>query len=131
MTVQQLNPKGFALSPEVLRNLERLSGLMCGVEAAYGHELVVTSGYRTFTEHTRIYQEINRTRAVPLAIPVRSLHLQGLAVDVADPSGELWRWCLQNLNLMERLELYLEVRQGPWVHVQCKAPRSGKRIFHP
>ena len=63
----------------------------------------------------------------------RSKHMLGLAIDLADPEGELDDWCMDNLDVLEQLGLYLEHPSATksWCHVQCVPPKSGKRVFYP
>jgi hypothetical protein len=78
----------------------------------------------------------------PLAINDRtshaaksSTHILGLGVDLQDHRHErlLARWCLRKLQHLERLGLYMEdPRWTPdWVHLQRRAPGSGKRVYVP
>lgn len=63
-----------------------------------------------------------------------SAHLLGLAVDLRDHADRsLARWCLRNLDRLEGLGLYMEdPRWTPnWVHLQVRAPGSGKRVYVP
>lgn len=71
-----------------------------------------------------------------------SWHMTGHAVDFEDPTGELALYCLCEVSLLEHFGLYLEdprwtrVRNANgewmrWVHLQSKAPPSGRRVFRP
>ena len=62
-----------------------------------------------------------------------SAHKSGQAVDVYDPDGDLDDWCLDNLETLEALGLYLEhpAATKGWCHLTTRAPRSGKRVFYP
>ena len=75
---------------------------------------------------------------------VSSWHMTGHAVDIADPAGNLALFCSLELSLLEHFGLYLEDPrwtrkiQKPdgtwthrWVHLQAKAPPSGRRVFRP
>ena len=64
-----------------------------------------------------------------------SLHKQGLAIDLYDPTGALDNWVNEpkQAKLIESLGLYFEHKdytQG-WVHVQLNPPKSGKRFYIP
>jgi hypothetical protein len=111
-----------------LDNLNRLLLAMNAVRTAYGKPMTVTSGLRTIEDQLRIYKGRN-----PKNIPMKSAHLEGLAVDISDRTGELWDWCLENLKLLETLGLYLEDKNSTrtWVHFQLRRPASGNRIFVP
>ena len=82
----------------------------------------VTSGWRP--------PQINS--AISNAAP-RSKHMQGLAIDLADPEGELDEWCMENQDQLEQLGLYLEHPSATkgWTHLQCVPPKSGRRVFYP
>lgn len=64
-----------------------------------------------------------------------SRHIAGQAIDVEDtpPERPLARFCLQRLDLLEELDLWLEdPRWTPtWVHLQSVPPGSGRRVFIP
>jgi hypothetical protein len=70
-----------------------------------------------------------------------STHLTCEGIDVQDlvHGRPLAVWCCKNQDLLERLGLYMEdprwtagrTRTDPWVHLQDRAPRSGKRIYVP
>jgi hypothetical protein len=57
--------------------------------------------------------------------------MQCAAVDLEDKDGKLYYFAMENIPLLEELGLYCETRQGPWLHLQCKPPKSGRRFFHP
>lgn len=62
-----------------------------------------------------------------------SKHKIGRAVDVYDPRRELAKWCVNNLDMLERFGLYMEdPRWTPtWVHLQDMPPGSGKVVYVP
>jgi hypothetical protein len=66
-----------------------------------------------------------------------STHLTGRGIDIQDHQDRrLARWCLRNLDRLETLGLYMEAPRwtggkSPWIHLQCIAPASGKRVFIP
>jgi len=69
---------------------------------------------------------------VPNAAP-HSKHMTGEAIDVADPLGELGKWCLANEKYLEDFKLWCEDvnHTKTWVHFQSVPPKSGKRFFIP
>lgn len=91
-----------------------------GVEAAQNPR--VNSGWRP--------EAYNAT--VPGAA-VRSKHITGQAIDIADPDGELDDWCLNHLAVLEELGLYMEhpLASKGWTHLQSVPPRSGRHCFYP
>jgi hypothetical protein len=110
------------------QNLEGLLKMMRLVELSGGWNFVVTSGYRTLQHHLEIY---SRKGLVPPHVPMKSNHLVGHAVDIADPKGQLMAWCLLNTNLLTTCGLYIEEDTRGWVHFQDVPPASGKRFFKP
>ncbi|MEQ1774700.1 MAG: hypothetical protein ABL891_13040 [Burkholderiales bacterium] len=63
-----------------------------------------------------------------------SLHLNGMGIDLREAPGRaLARFCLRNLDLLAKLELWMEdPRWTPtWVHLQSRAPGSNDRVFIP
>lgn len=88
----------------------------------FGEEREITSGWRPI--------EVNKL--VPGAA-LFSNHTRCLAVDIADPSGDLDEWCLANPGVLEEIGLWQEhpASTKGWCHVQTVAPKSGNRVFYP
>lgn len=86
----------------------------------YGRRMPITSGYRT--------PEANKKAG---GAP-KSSHLEGMAVDLADPKGDLAKWILANQDELETNGLWMEdpASTKGWVHLQSR-PVTGKRIFKP
>lgn len=107
---------------EISDNLDILLQKINVVRTAYGKPMKVNSGWRPAA--------INAN--TPGAAKA-SKHTLGLAVDIADDNKDLWSWCLQNLELLSQLNLFLEDKRwcATWVHFGVGAPLSGKRIFVP
>jgi hypothetical protein len=112
-------PKEY--TPEVSNNLDRLLIAINVVRKAYGKPMKVTSGWRPAGVNSII------------GGAKRSTHMLGLAVDIADPNGDVMRWVLANLPVIKQAGLYVEDFKYTvgWVHFQIVAPKSGKRIFLP
>lgn len=102
----------------------KLLAVMNLIRAEYGLPMYVTSGFRTPQEEMR----------VDPAHP-NSLHTMGAAVDIydADPERRLWNWCLEHIDLLIEVGVWLEDRlySKSHVHFQVWPPASGKRIFIP
>lgn len=62
-----------------------------------------------------------------------SHHITAQACDVADPRGDLSRWCLANQGILADVKLWLEHPSATptWCHLQTVPPRSGHRVFYP
>lgn len=102
------------------QNLEELQKRINVIREAWGKPMIVTSGFRT---------EADQRRINPKAM--KSNHLTGRAVDIADADGLLYEWAVKNTALLEGVGLWCEVRQGPWLHFQSVPPKSGRRFFQP
>jgi hypothetical protein len=95
------------------------------------------SGYRFLSEHLRVYKQLNEDRKKlkkkPLAIPMRSNHLTGNAVDIADPDQHLKFFIAEHLELFEDQDIYFEAfaYTPGWVHMQRVQPKSKNRFFIP
>lgn len=113
-------PKEY--TKEISDNLDNLLSAMNQIRSAYGVPMKVSSGWRPAA--------VNKAIA---GAAKKSNHMLGLAVDISDRDGKLREWVLSNLDLMQKLGVYLEdFRWTPtWVHFQIAAPKSGKRIFIP
>lgn len=103
-----------------LRNLEDL----CRKVNALGYQppMRATSCLRSIKDQQRIN---------PSAMG--SSHLYGCAVDIADPKGELKKWCVANKAKLIECGLWMESPEATktWCHLQSYAPRSMSRIFNP
>lgn len=90
--------------------------------------MLVASGYRPPAINDRTS---NSAKA--------STHLTGEGIDIQDTvNQDLARWVLENIEVLNRLGLYAEnprwtfsLAGDNWVHVQCRAPKSGQIIFIP
>lgn len=137
LTMKELNPSGQTQSAEVEQNLEDLLYVINEVRKKYGKPMTVTSGLRTMASHLEIYRKKNLARKAaglpPLAVPLRSKHLYGQAVDIADVDGDLWNWCMAHKDFLVNLGVHLEDESATpsWVHFQIVPPASGKFVFMP
>jgi hypothetical protein len=125
------------LTPEQVSNLNTLIPKVNQLLEKFGSFRMVTSGLRTMEDHLRIYENINAKRKATglpqLKVPMSSRHLICAAVDLEDRDGKLKAWIKKNESILEELDLYCEAFEHTpnWVHVQCLAPKSGKRFFKP
>lgn len=105
------------IAKNALVTVERVNRLL----EAFGESRDVTSGWR------------------PPAVNAKaggakgSNHQLGKAVDLADPTGSLDRWCLDHLDVLRDIGLWLEHPgwTDGWCHLQTVPPRSGARVFVP
>lgn len=118
----------YHLPPDHVANIINLHHKMNIIRARYGKPMIVTSGYRSEEDHRRIY----RAKGIENP-PMGSQHLRGAAIDIADPDGNFKHWIAENLDVFERLDLYLEAFSATptWSHIQLYSPRSGNRFFYP
>lgn len=65
--------------------------------------------------------------------PAPSRHITAEASDLPDGDRSLATWCVDNLDVLEELGLWMEdPRWTPtWVHFQTQPPKSGKLVFIP
>lgn len=107
---------------EISDNIDALLVPINQIRTARNQPMIVNSGWRPAAINAK----------TPGAA-AHSKHMEGLAVDISDPDGDLMRWVLANLQMMKDLNIYFEdFRWTPnWVHFQLGAPKSGKRIFVP
>lgn len=89
---------------------------------AYGKPMRVSSGWRPPTVNAKVKNAAKRSN-----------HQLGLACDFVDKDGLLDKFCMDNLQLLETIGLYLEHPDATpgWCHLQCVPPRSGNRVFKP
>lgn len=126
------NYKESEIPDEHLANMKKLHEAVNKLRLAFGKSLLVSNCYRSLDHHLLIYKNMGITDKKK--IPMKSKHLQGLAVDLAGPNTAAFKkFILANLKLVEELGLYFEdfsVTKN-WVHAQLIAPKSGKRFFMP
>jgi Peptidase M15 len=111
----------FPLTDKQESNLKIFLDRINELREIYAKPMIVTSGYRP--------PEIN---AAVGGAP-KSKHLDCLAIDVADPDGSLDLWLEKHVELLEKLEFYVEHKDYTpgWAHIQLGAPISGVRFFAP
>ena len=112
-------------------NYQVVSKRVAAVLLKFGEKRSVTSGYRSMEDHLRIYRKKGITDKAK--IPMKSKHLFGQAVDIADSDGKLKEFLKKNVSLLEENGLWCEDfdHTKTWVHFQIVAPASGKRFFIP
>ena len=88
----------------------------------FGQDRVVTSGWRP--------RAINASTS---GSALKSKHMTCEACDLQDADGDLDDWCMDNLEVLEELRLWLEhpASTKGWAHLQTVPPKSGKRVFYP
>jgi uncharacterized protein YcbK (DUF882 family) len=125
------NTKFEDIPKEHQENLLKLLDMLNLLRRAYGKPLIVSSGYRSMTDHLRIYKEKGITDKSK--IPMKSTHLSGMSCDFSDPDGLLKDWVNKNLQIMVDIGFYMEDFSATktWLHVQFRKPASGKRFFMP
>lgn len=124
--------KGYLISDIPINhqhNMETLLKSINIVRTEYGKPMIVTNCYRSMQHHLDIYY--NKGITDKSKIPLKSNHLTGRAVDIADPTGSLYAWCKSNTEVLERSGLWCEEGTIGWVHFQIVPPASGNRWFNP
>lgn len=122
ITREELNPHNYTLTAIQQVNFDKLFIAINGFRTLYGHPMLVTSGVRSEADQARINPKAPG-----------SAHVRAAAVDISDPDGSLWGYCMDNMKLLETLGLYLEDKRSTprWVHFQVYPPKSGNRVFLP
>lgn len=140
---EEINPKGLVLTDEQEANIKILLEKMNIVREKYTIPMTVTSGIRTIDEQVAIYKDKAARKLFPFTdgnydeskVPLKSKHLYGQAIDILDHDKTLYNWCKANEDFLAETGLWMEERQGNWVHFQIVAYRSwceGKsRWFNP
>lgn len=110
----------------IQQNMQELLKRLNMVREKWGRPMTITSGFRDTMDMIRIY------KGKPY--PKNSAHLSGLAADISDPDGALYRWLKEDkegIIVMEQAELYGEEGTKGWTHLQYRRPASGNRWFKP
>jgi hypothetical protein len=128
-----LNGKDDSTLDQTIKdNLAELLVRVNKLRKAYGKPMRVTSGLRFMADHLAIYARKGITDMSK--IPQKSKHLQGSAVDFADPKGELQAFIKSKTEAeLEEFGLWYESFEYTknWLHVQSVPPKSEKRFFKP
>jgi uncharacterized protein YcbK (DUF882 family) len=114
---------------EHLDNLKVLHKKINEIRKQYAKPMTPTSIYRSMADHLRIYKDKGITDIS--LIPMKSKHLSGEAIDIADPKGSLMTWTKANVKVLEDVGLWCEDGIFGWCHFQIVPPKSGKRFFLP
>lgn len=124
--ISELNPRNYKTNENIDKNLKILFERVMELQAAYGSDLVVTSGLRS--------EELQKELiAAGKTNSKHSKHLAGAAVDILDRGKKLAKFVLANEALLKVIGLWVEHPDYTknWVHFQILQPKSGKRFFIP
>ena len=107
---------------EISDNIDKLLIPLNKFREIYGKPMTVSSGWRPPSVNAGIANAAKRSN-----------HMLGLACDFLDTDGALDKFCMENLNVLKDLGLYLEHPDATkgWCHLQCVPPKSGNRVFRP
>ena len=126
ITMKELNPHGYTTNQFIDKNLAILLERMNELRDAYDKPMIVTSGLRSEEQQAGLIAQ-GKTNAK------NSKHLAGAACDILDENGELKKWIMDNVKILEKIGLWCEDfgHTPTWCHFQIMAPGSGKRFFIP
>ena len=130
--------RDYWMGREVTHSSELTPDIIRAAEVTVQRANMLLSEFRFDTKDTEI-RKVNsgwRPVAINAATPgaaLRSKHMTGEAIDISDPEGDLDNWCVQHMEVLERIGLWLEHPSATkgWCHVQIVAPKSGNRVFYP
>ena len=110
------------MTAEILENASETVNRANLLLRAFGQERTVNSGWRP--------PSVNA--ATPGAA-LKSKHMTGQAIDLADPEGDLDEWCFEHPDILESIGLWQEhpAATKNWCHLQIVPPKSGRRVFYP
>ena len=110
------------LTVEIVSNAAILIDRVHKLLKVFGEERDITSGWRP--------PAVNGNTP---GAALKSKHMTGQAVDLADPDGDLDDWCLEHQDMLELYGLFLEHPSATkgWCHLQSVPPKSQKRVFYP
>lgn len=126
ISLEELNKHNYPTTPEIDKNLGILLDKLNQVRTAWGKPMIVTSGLRSDAQQQALIAQ-GKSNAP------KSHHLTGEAADIYDPNGELKKWVMENVPLMEQIGFWFEDfgHTETWVHFQVVPPHSMKRFFIP
>lgn len=111
----------YPLTLELALNAATLLAGINYLRGRYGKPLATSSGYRPGRYNKDAHGAEN------------SAHKTCEAIDIRDGDGSFAKWCLANLNELEKAGLYMEdpSHTKGWCHLQTRRPISGNRVFIP
>lgn len=111
--------KEYPPTPAMMNNLTKLLIALNLFRTEYGKPMNVTSGYRPGHYNTDAHGAKG------------SCHLSLEACDFADPTGDLKKWALLNLPVLEKAGLWMEspASTNGWIHLQTR--QVVNRVFQP
>lgn len=125
------------LSSEIVGNINTLIPRINQLLEKFGQKKDVNSGLRLLLNHLETYKKINEDRKAKglseIPVPMGSKHLVGAAIDLEDKDRTLTQFCMDHLDLLQDLGLWMENPSycSTWVHLQIFPPKSGNRVFNP
>lgn len=110
------------LPDDLAGNVNHLIVCVNSLLEKFGEYRAVSSGYRRPEDNAKLANPKPASR-----------HLTCEAVDLVDPDEKLKAWIKDNLSVLEEVGLYMEHTSATptWVHLQTRAPKSGRRVFLP
>ena len=109
------------LTAEQAQNLDILVQRINALFETFDETLVVSSGYRSPSQNALA------------GGAKKSHHMNCAAIDLRDLDGKIWKFCIDNIELCEKLGIWLEDKGATptWTHLQVYPPKSRRRIFRP
>lgn len=122
MIASDINNQKYITTKNQQENLENLANAVSVIEDLMERKFLVTSGLRNPQDQVRINPNVKN-----------SAHCEGSAVDVSDVDGSIYAFCIDNVDILIRLGIYLECRTWTprWAHITVRPPKSGHRFFQP
>lgn len=117
------------LTDEIRENAEETLGKVNALLERAGFENInaVASGWRP-----RVLNDVTSNAGK------KSKHITAEAIDIPDADRKLAHWCLDNLDVLQEIGLWMEnprwtwsAKGNHWLHLQIVPPESGRRVYVP
>lgn len=104
----------YPLTPELETNLKDLLEKLNKFRTLYGKSMICTSGYRPGNYNTAA------------GGAKKSSHMLCMAADFRDTDGSLDAWCMQHIDKLNEIGLYLEHPDATpgWCHLQTRKTKN-------
>ncbi len=124
MTIDQLNPNKRSLSDVQRANLTELTRRISLFEELIGYKFHFNPG--TFYGFRSLADQLKVNSKSP-----KSSHCEGMAVDLADPKGEIYQFLIDNPDIVIKFDFYVERKDYTpgWCHIQIRPTK--RRFFIP
>lgn len=99
-----------------VKNAEYLIWKANKISDIIGERFVQTSGWRPEAYNRELYERLIVAGKADRVI--NSAHIYGLAIDIKDSFGTIYKWCYDHLDDLKVTNITIELHTKGWVHFE-------------